>query len=157
MKKLWFTMLLMSLALLTHAQSKSVAALYEKYKGNDNFFHMDMAGSFFDFANGLQVDLDDEGMKAIAKSVERVKVFKLPVGKELAKMDFKALQKGLRKEKYELMMELSEKNSQIAFYSKGGNRIKDLVLLIAGEGNDSHLVLELQGEFESKTIANIMQ
>ncbi|MBD8488419.1 DUF4252 domain-containing protein [Echinicola sp. CAU 1574] len=156
MKKLLMIVALMGMSLFAQAQSKSVASLYEKYKGTEEFFHLDLAGSFFDFAEGFDIDFDEEGMKAIAKSVERMKLFKLPVNGSEAKADFKALAKGLKKEKYELMMELSEKDSEIAFYSKGDDIISDLVLLIGGDDDDSHLVIELEGAFESKAIASSM-
>jgi len=148
---------LMVFSVMTQAQSKSVASLYEKYKSDEDFFHLDLAGSFFDFAEGFNIDFDEEGFKAIAKSVERMKLFKLPVGREIAKQDFKALQRGLRKEKYDLMMEVAEKGSNIAFYSRGGDVISDLVLLIGGDSDDDYLVIELEGAFESKKLAKVMQ
>ncbi|WP_186753714.1 DUF4252 domain-containing protein [Echinicola salinicaeni] len=153
MKKLFLILAMMSVGVLSHAQSKTVESIYEKYKGDDEFFHLDLAGSFFDFADGFNIDLDEEGVEAIAKSVERMKLFKLPVSGAEAKADFKALQKGLKREKYDVLMEMSEKDSEIVFYSKGGDTISDLVLLIGGNGDDSHIVIELEGTFESKKLA----
>lgn len=78
---------------MAFAQSKSVDALYKKYEDNEEFFHLDMAGSFFDFADGLDFDFGEDGMATIAKSVDRMKFFKLPVGRNLSKSDFMDLQK----------------------------------------------------------------
>lgn len=154
MKKSILILLMMGITYLSYSQSKSVETLYNKYKSDKDFFHMDLAGNFLSFAEGMNLQLDDDQMGAITKSVERVKMFKLPVSGTAARADFRTLQKGLEREHFEVMMELSEKNSGIVMYSKGGNKIKDIVLLISGEGNDDHMVIALEGEFDAKTIAD---
>ncbi|GGF35744.1 DUF4252 domain-containing protein [Echinicola rosea] len=156
MKRILIVLALMGMGVMTQAQSKSVDALFEKYQEDEDFFHLDLAGSFFDFADGLDFDFDEDGMKTIAKSVDRMKFFKLPVGRDIAKADFKDLQKGLRKERYDLMMELAEKDNQVIIYSKGGDILSDLVLMIGGDDDDDFMVIELEGEFESKAIAQAM-
>lgn len=142
---------------MAQAQSKSVEALYEKYKNEKDFFHMDLAGSFLSFAEGMDLDFGNADMGALAKSVERVKLFKLPVSESAAKADFKRLQKGLERERFEIMMEMSEKDSGVVMYSKGGNKIKDIILLISGDGNDDHIVIALEGEFDAQAIAQAEQ
>ncbi|AWW30419.1 DUF4252 domain-containing protein [Echinicola strongylocentroti] len=156
MKRILIVMAFMGIGSMACAQSKSVDALMEKYQDDEEFFHLDLAGSFMDFADGLDFDFGEDGMATIAKSVDRMKFFKLPVGKQIAKTDFKALQKGLRKEKYDLMMEMSEKDSQVIIYSKGDDILSDVVLMIAGDGDDDFMVIELEGEFESQALAQAM-
>ncbi|KEO73405.1 DUF4252 domain-containing protein [Anditalea andensis] len=151
MKKLFLAALFLAINISVFAQSKSVESLYNKYKNDKDFFHMDLGGNFMNFAKGLNISLDEDNMQTIAKSVERVKFFKLPTG-GTAKSDFTALQKGLVKERFELMMEVSEKKSGVTMYSKGGNKIQDIIILIAGEGSD-YIVLELKGDFDAKTLA----
>ncbi|GGZ22507.1 hypothetical protein GCM10007049_14170 [Echinicola pacifica] len=136
-----------------HAQSKSVQSLYEKYQDEEDFFNLNLSGNFFDFADGLDFDFDSQGIKAMTKSVDAMRFFKLPVSLSTAQSDFKQLQKGLKRENYELMMEMSEKDSEILIYSKGDDIISDLVLLI-GNTEEDYMVVELQGEFESEAIAN---
>ena len=157
MKKITLIVLLSGLILTAQAQSKSVDALYNKYKSDENFFHMDLGGNFLNLAQGMNLKFDEANLEAITQSVERVKLFKLPVSGNIAKADFKTLEKGLKKEKFEIMMELSEKNSGIVMYSKGGDKIKDIILLISGDGNADHMVIALEGEFDAKTIAKAGQ
>jgi hypothetical protein len=154
MKKSIVILLMLGITYLSPAQSKSVESLYNKYKSDKEFFHMDLAGNFLNFAEGMNLNLDEGQMSAITKSVERVKLFKLPVKGSVAKADFTTLQKGLERENFEIMMEVSEKNSGVVMYSKGGNKIKDIVLLISGEGNDDHMVIALEGEFDAKTMTD---
>ncbi len=157
MKKITLFVLLSCFALMAQAQSKSVDVLYNKYKSNEDFFHMDLAGNFLNFAEGMNLKFDEANLEAITQSVERVKLFKLPVGGNVAKADFKTLQKGLEKERFEVMMEVNEKDSGIVMYSKGGNKIKDIILLISGDGESDYMVIALEGEFDAKTIAQAGQ
>ena len=155
MKKISLFLLLSGLIMTAQAQSKSVDALYNKYKSDKNFFHIDLAGNFLNFAQGMNLTFDEANLEAITQSVERVKLFKLPVDGHAAKADFGILQKGLEKEKFEIMMELNEKSNEVTMYSKGGNKIKDIVLLISGL--EEHMVIALEGEFDAKRIAQAGQ
>ncbi|MEX2569620.1 MAG: DUF4252 domain-containing protein, partial [Cyclobacteriaceae bacterium] len=93
------------------AQSKSVDRLYNQYKGQEEFFHLDLAGNFLDFAKGWDIDIEEANLSAITESIDRVKLFKLPVSGDQARSDFKKLSQGLQRENYELMMEAEEKDS----------------------------------------------
>jgi hypothetical protein len=152
MKKLILTLALIGSVMAVQAQSKSVKALYEKYKGDDDFFHMELGGNFMNFADGFKIDLDKNDMATVAKSVEKLNFFTLPDNIDRDRAEFKALQKGLEKERYDLLMEASEGKGGVMVYSKGGNTISDLVVLVGGDEGDL-MVVELKGEFDSETIA----
>lgn len=152
MKKLILTLALIGSVMAVQAQSKSVKALYEKYKGDDDFFHMELGGNFMNFADGFKIDLDKNDMATVAKSVEKLNFFTLPDNIDRDRAEFKALQKGLEKERYDLLMEASEGKGGVLVYSKGGNTISDLVVLVGGDEGDL-MVVELKGEFDSETLA----
>jgi hypothetical protein len=152
MKKLILTLALIGSVMAVQAQSKSVKALYEKYKGDDDFFHMELGGNFMNFADGFKIDLDKNDMATVAKSVEKLNFFTLPDNIDRDRAEFKALQKGLEKERYDLLMEASEGKGGVMVYSKGGNTISDLVVLVGGDEGDL-MVVELKGEFDSETLA----
>jgi hypothetical protein len=147
--------LLFSLPSVLHAQSKSVDQLYQQYKGEENFFHLDLAGNFLDFAKGWNLEIEEANLDAITESIERVKFFKLPVGGSRAKADFHKLSKGLNKERYELMMDATDKDSGLAIYSKGKEAVEGLVLMIRSDNDSEFMVIELEGRFDQKTLATI--
>ncbi|HAH39093.1 MAG TPA: DUF4252 domain-containing protein, partial [Algoriphagus sp.] len=62
MKKLILVIVLAGFALAANAQSKSVAALKEKYKGHEDFFNMELGGNFLNFAEGFKIDIDEDDM-----------------------------------------------------------------------------------------------
>ncbi|WP_075349103.1 DUF4252 domain-containing protein [Algoriphagus marinus] len=152
MKKLLLTLALIGAVMTAQAQSKSVKAIYEKYKANDDFFHLELGGNFMNFAEGFKIDLNEDDMATVAKSIEKLNFFTLPDNADQNRAEFKALQKGLEKERYDLLMETSEAKSGILVYSKGSSKISDLVVVVSGDEGDL-MVFEMKGTFDQETIA----
>lgn len=151
MKKLILTLTFFALVIGVNAQSKSIAALKDKYKGNEDFFQMELGGNFLNFAEGFKIDLDKKDMAAVAKSVERLNFFTLPEDPK-TKGEFFALQKGLQKENYELLMEAAEGKSGLMIYSKGGKTIEDLVILVGDDKDGGMMVVEMKGSFTQEMV-----
>ena len=152
MKKLLFIFSFAMIAHMANAQSKGVDALYQKYKANDDFFHMDIGGNFMNFAEGFNVKLDEAKVDGIIQSLERVKLFKLPENSPYGKTEFKTLHKALLKENYEVMLEASDKGNGILIFTKGDKLVSDVVVLLNDKGGDL-MVVELHGNFDSKALA----
>lgn len=148
-----FAAMLLLFANNIFAQSKSVDALYQKHKGNPDFFHMDLGGNFMNFAKGFDIKLDEEQSSLLTKSLEKVKLFKLPA-QSSSKAEFIGLRKGLEKEKFELMMEVSEKNNNVMIYTKGNSKISDIVLMV-NDKNSDFIIIELKGDFDSKMLSDV--
>ncbi len=148
-----FAAMLLLFANNSFAQSKSVEALYQKHKSNPDFFHLDLGGNFMNFAKGFNINLSEDQSSLLTKSLERMKFYKLPK-QASSKSEFQVLQKSLEKEKFELMMEVSEKSNNVIIYTKGGSKISDIILLINDKDSD-FIVLELQGDFDSKMLSDV--
>ncbi|WP_375585041.1 DUF4252 domain-containing protein [Cyclobacterium xiamenense] len=147
--------ILFSLPMSLFGQSKSVDRLYNQYKGDESFFHLDLAGNFLDFAKGWDIDIEEANLSAITESIDRVKLFKLPVSGNQARADFRKLAQGLEREHYELMMEAEEKDSGVSIYALGQRSMKGLVLLIRSNEDAEYLVIELEGQFDQKALAKV--
>lgn len=152
MKKLLLTLTFLAVVMAAQAQSNSVAALKDKYKTNDDFFHLELGGNFMNFAEGFKLDIDEDDMATVAKSVEKLNFFTLPEGSANI-AEFKSLQKGLEKERYELLMEASEGKGGVLVYSKGASIISDLVILVGDEKEGDLMVIELKGKFTQEALA----
>lgn len=152
MKKLILTLALIGAVMTAQAQSKTVEAMYEKYKGNDDFFHMELGGNFMNFAEGFKIDLNEDDMATVAKSIEKLNFFTLPDNSDPNRAQYKAMKKGLDRERYDLLMETEEKDSGIVVYSKGNKSISDLVVLVSDDEGDL-MVFELKGSFDQEVVA----
>ena len=134
------------------AQSNSVASLYGKYKGHQDFFHMDLGGNFMNLAKSFNVTLDDGQGEAISQSMENIIMYKLPEKGEAAGLAFRSLRKGLEKERFEVYMEAAKSKSGVVLMGKGGTRIKDIVLLVHDD-EQQLMVFEITGDFDPKVVA----
>ncbi|HSI77451.1 MAG TPA: DUF4252 domain-containing protein [Lunatimonas sp.] len=134
------------------AQSKSVASVYQKYKSHQDFFHLDLGGNFMNLAKSFNVKLDDGQEESISQSIEKIIMYKLPVTGEAAGSEYLSLQKGLEKEKFDVLMEAGKSKSGVILYGKGGRRIQDLVLLVR---DDQLMVFEITGDFDPKMISEL--
>ena len=152
MKKLLLTLTLFSLILGVQAQSKSIASLKDKYKGNEDFFHLELGGNFMNFAEGFKIDMDKNDMATVAKSVEKLNFFTLPDGAP-AMTEYKSLQKSLSKENYDLLMEAAEGKSGVMIFGKGARTLSDLVILVGDEKDGGLIVVELKGSFTQEMLA----
>ncbi|MCU0399965.1 MAG: DUF4252 domain-containing protein [Algoriphagus sp.] len=152
MKKLILTLALFAVALGVQAQSKSIAALKEKYKRHDDFFQMELGGNFMNFAEGFKINMDKNDMATVAKSVEKLNFFTLPEGPQ-AITEYKSLQKGLERENYDLLMEAAEGKSGVLIYGKGAKTLSDLVILVGDEKEGDLVVVELKGSFTQEMLA----
>lgn len=157
MKTINRLVLILGILMLNHqlfAQSKSVESLYQKYKGNPEFFHLDLGGSFLNFAKSFDVKMDQGKAQTLASTMERMKIFKLPSAEQNTKNEFQMVKKGLEKERYELIMEASDKGANFIIFTKGNKRIQDVVVLLNDKSGD-FIVLELQGDFDAKLISEL--
>lgn len=154
MKKLILIFSLCAIAFAANAQSKSVAALKDKYKSNDDFFQLELGGNFMNFAEGFKIDIDENDMATVAKSIEKLNFFTLPNGSE-GLAEFKALQKGLDRERYDLLMESSKGKSGVMVFSKGSDLISDVVILVGDEKEGDLMVIELKGKFTQEAISKV--
>ncbi|WP_026967921.1 DUF4252 domain-containing protein [Algoriphagus terrigena] len=152
MKKLLLTLSFLAVVMVAQAQSKSVASLKDKYKADDDFFHLELGGSFMNFAEGFKIDIDEDDLATVAKSVEKLNFFTLPDGSDTFS-EYKTLQKGLEKERYELLMEAAEGKGGVMIYSKGASIISDLVILVEDENEGDLMVIELKGKFTQEALA----
>ena len=104
------------------------------------------------FAEGFKIDIDEDDLATVAKSVEKLNFFTLPESSSnLAEL--KSLQKGLEKERYELLMEASEGKAGVLIYSKGADIVSDLVILVGDEKEGELMVIELKGKFTQESLA----
>lgn len=154
MKTLILTLSFFAIVLTANAQSKSIAALMEKYKSDEDFFQLELGGNFMNFAEGFKIDVDEDDLATVAKSIEKLNFFTLPDGAESI-AEFKSLQKSLEKERYELLMETAEGKSGVYIYSKGASVISDLVILVGDEKEGELMVVELKGKFTQESVAKV--
>jgi len=90
-------------------------------------------------------------MATVAKSIEKLIFFTLPEGMQ-ALDEYKALQKDLNRENYDLILEAAEGKEGVRIYSKGITSLTDLVILVGEEKKGGLIVVELKGNFSQEML-----
>ncbi len=152
MKNLLLTLVFVAAVVTVQAQSKSVASLKDRYKTDDDFFHLELGGSFMNFAEGFKLDINEDDLATVAKSIEKLNFFTLPASSNNV-AELKTLQRALEKERYELLMEATEGKGGVSVYSKGAKIISDLVILVGDDQEGDLMVIELKGKFTQESLA----
>lgn len=154
MKKLILLLLAVSYLQSGFGQSKSVEALYQKYKSSEDFFHLDLGGNFLGLAKSFNVSLNEADQKKISQSMEKIRLIKIPGSATVLSTEFNALKKSLERERFELMMEAGKRSEGVLIYGKGGTRIKDIVLIVRDEKGEL-MVIEATGDFDPGLVSGL--
>jgi hypothetical protein len=156
MKNLILSSCLLMLALSVQAQSKTVASLVQKYKGNQEAFHLELGGNFMNFADGFNLKLDKNELETVVKSIQKINFLTISENLTQNRFEAKSLKNGLERERYELLLEAVEGKDGVVIYSKGAQSISDLVVVVSGsEGN--LMVAELKGLFDDKLVSRAIK
>ncbi|WP_226391263.1 DUF4252 domain-containing protein [Penaeicola halotolerans] len=145
MKKLGVLMGIMLMTYGAIAQSKSVAGLFEKYRSDENAFHLELGGSFLNMLNGMNANVDED-LAILAKTVEKISFIKLPEG-SFNKANFETLRKGIKRESMELMMEVNDEGTNVEIFTKGTDKIIKEMIFLLNDG-ESYSVLSIRGEID---------
>ncbi len=164
MKKL--TILLIAIALipsLVVAQTKSISEFQDKYREMDDATFVDISGSFFNFISNIAnyVDEDDKDKKdveaagRILGAIKAMQVLKIPLNL-ISKSDISSLEHNMKREKYEDLMTIKEKDSYINILAQGsGSELKNVTFLIDQE--DDFILFTFQGTFSMSDVSYLVK
>ena len=141
MKRLLLTLVLL-IPLLVMAQDNSpIDKLFNKYANKDGFTTVNISGKLLSFASKLDDSKSDE-----ASMLEKIS------GIRILSVEDKELNKGLnfykeldadgffKNNKYESLMEVTDKDQVVRFYGRSGEKGKLSELLLVVGGNDNTLI-----------------
>lgn len=156
MKKFILSICLLMLVVAVQAQSKTVASLVQKFKGEKESFHLELGGNFMNFADGFNLRLDEKELETVIKSIQKINFLTISENLAQNRIEFKSLKNGLERERYELLVEAVEGKDGVMIYSKGGQSISDLVVVVSGSEGDL-MVAELKGSFDDKLVSRAIK
>ena len=141
MKRLFITLVLL-IPLMVMAQDGSpIDKLFNKYANKDGFTTVNISGKLLSFASKLDDSKSDE-----ASMLEKIS------GIRILSVEDKELNKGLnfykeleadgffKNNKYESLMEVTDKDQVVRFYGRSGEKGKLSELLLVVGGNDNTLI-----------------
>ncbi len=160
MKNLIITLVLLGFAGMAAAQSKSVEAFRDKYQDDRDAKVVTMNGSMFELLSSIAENMDEsedsEAISRIAKGIKSMQVLAIPVFRSgLQPEEIDKLHSDLKKEKYEELMQVRDKDQKIYFMAQGDeNELRNMVVLVRED--EEFIMFNIDGTLNMKDLAYIV-
>jgi hypothetical protein len=143
---------------LLPAQNSPADALFEKYSGKEGYTSVYITKAMFDLFSTIETSEDEKDFVKLASSLDCIKI--LSADKEDGKVVNKhinfydEIMANLPANKYEELMTIKEKDSDVKFYIfKQGLKIREFLMVVGGK--ESNALISIQGDIDLKTISRL--
>lgn len=151
MKNMLIGLLLLAVHGLTYGQTKSIQNFYDKYANHDEVTNISLSGFVLKLATSYTSDEETERM---INKITQVRVLIMEDGNLVQKADLKSLTNSMRKDNFEELMKIREKDNLVDFYIKEDqDKITNVLMLISS--NDGFLLFSLEGLLNFSDLNNI--
>lgn len=153
MKKLALSLLVVLVPIFAIGQNTAVEKLFDKYGGQDGFTTVTINKGLFKMV--AQLDDDDEDLQALS-GMESIKILAIEDESNVSGVNFyKEVRSQLKTADYEELMTVNSSDSDVVFLvNQQGDVIKELILLVGGNGDDNALIY-IAGNIRMKDVAKI--
>ena len=160
MKKLFVSLalLMFSLPLVVSAQETAMDKFYEKYAAEKGFTGVSVSPEMFEMLASVQVSDSMGQMEEAHQMMKQLTGLKMlsyepQPGVEMFPLIEKA-KKALKIDNYTEMMTVQDDGETIKFYvKKSGDKVSELLMTIQGE--DQQVVLDIAGNIDMKSVAQL--
>ncbi len=160
MKKLFVSlaMLMFSLPMLVHAQETAMDKFYEKYAAEKGFTGVSVSPEMFEMLASMEVNDSTGQMEEAHQMMKQLTGLKMlsyepQPGIERFPLIEKA-KKALKISNYTEMMTVQDEDETIKFYvKKTGNKVSELLMTL--QGDDQEVVLDIAGNIDMKSVAQL--
>jgi len=130
---------------------------FEHYKGADEFTTVHISGKMFELVSQVDIQIEDEEMKALKEMSSKVESFNLIMGENMANLDseYKSAIR-LVKSSHEELMRVNSPEGNFMFKVDEDNGIVHELILI-GKADGKFIVFSLMGEIELNELGQMMQ
>ncbi|MCK9449835.1 MAG: DUF4252 domain-containing protein [Bacteroidales bacterium] len=154
MKRLIIILAVLLPAMLS-AQKTPVDKLFEKYANQEGFTTVNISGKLLSLASKLGIE--DDPAEEILSKLKAIRILTSDNLKNTEQINFyKELEKEgfFKNNAYDMLMEITEANEVVRFFSKenASGKISDLVLVVSGENNT---LISIQGIIDPENIGKI--
>ena len=162
MKKLFVSLAIMlfSLPMVVNAQSSAMDKFYEKYAAEKNFTGVSVSPEMFEMLSQMEVTDSTGKVEEAHQMMKQLTGLKMLMYEpkedgEMFGLVGKA-HKALNIKDYTEMMTVQDDGETIKFYvKKTGEKVSELLMTL--EGKDQEMVLDITGNIDMKTVAELGQ
>jgi hypothetical protein len=159
MKRILIFIALFSIPIIIKAQNGPVDALFDKYSGKDGFTTVYITKYMFDMFRSKNVeDKDAEDINRVLGKLNSIKILAVEDSTVLGKgvNFYNEIMKELPRDKYNELMVVKDKESNVVFLAREDKGVIVELLLIAG-GKDAgdNVLISIQGQINLDDISKI--
>ncbi len=156
MKKMILSVLMLTLATLCVAQTKSINKFYRKYKFEEEVTKFTLPGWLIRFGlsvSGEKKNLDEVELKLL-KSLKKFRLLVKEGGPEIKKEDYMAMKEGLRNESFEEYLAFREEGTDVKLYVREKKEtFKNLLFLI--NDDEEFVMISLKTKIDKETFDSL--
>jgi hypothetical protein len=159
MKRILIFAALFLIPVLVHAQNAPVDALFDKYSGKDGFTTVYISKYMFDmFRSDAVDDQEADELNKVLGKLTSIKILTVEdpafIGKGVNFYD--EIMKELPRDKYNELMVVKDKESNVVFLAREDKGVIVELLLIAGGAEVSdNVLISIQGQIDLETIGKL--
>jgi len=152
MKKLLFSLIVLALPMLLHAQKTPVDELFDKYSGQEGFTSVYITSYMFSMFTDIETD--DPEFDELMKNLKGIKILATDDSYSGNANFYKEIIDKIPMNVYKELMVIKEKDQEVKFLiNEKDGKITEL-LLIAG-GKDENAIISIQGNIDLKNISKL--
>lgn len=142
-----FTLVLLISLVPAKAQHPAVQDFYKQHKGNDDVHHIVLDGGIFKLLTWItswdESDEEAQALGRITKDLKGIEVIVVPKHLE-GSYTFNDVQRHVKKDKFEELMNIREDNSLVSVYARGKEKeVRDMIIFI--DEDDEYSIISLKG------------
>lgn len=157
MKRILFSsILILSLPILTLAQSSQVEQIFDKYSGQEGYTSVHITKYMFDMFARIADDEEDKEFKEVTSNLTAIKILTLDSITNLnrKKSFYQELSESISEPNYKDLMIVKDGDEEIKFLIKEANdKISELVMIVGG--NNDGVLISLMGDINLKQISKL--
>ncbi len=145
---------LLTLPFFSQGQCRSLTKIYRSYDHLEESFSLNISGGFLKMASWVD-DHDDEDIDDVIRSIDQIKIYKIPKGfRGIENDEIRRFKRDLKDEYFEELMNV--RNGDEIFYvmaKERRGRVSDLV--VYGEADNSVVFIEFLGSMSTNKLAKL--
>ncbi|MBL4709145.1 MAG: DUF4252 domain-containing protein [Flavobacteriales bacterium] len=156
MKKILFSIFILSFPLLMAAQPSQVEKLFDQYSGKEGYTSVHITKYMFEMFAKVATEEEDNEFKEVTSQLTAIKILTLDSETNAKRgQDFyKEINNSLSEPEYKDLMIVKDGGEEIKFMIKETKDIiSELVMIIGGENEG--VLISLMGDIDLKTISKI--
>jgi hypothetical protein len=159
MKRVIILMVLFIIPALIRAQNAPVDALFDKYAGKDGFTTVYISKYMFDMFRSHDIeDKEADELNKVLGKLTAIKILAVEdpsfIGKGIN--FYNEIMKELPREKYNELMVVKNKESDVVFLAREEKGVIVELLLVTGGADESdNVLISIQGEIDLETISKL--